>query len=790
MLKKQHLALAIAASLIAGGSQALETSIVLKNETASMVKDGLRNGEKTFKADTTGEGKGVYKFENTAQFFLNDDLGNGNSWHGELKFTRDNKAVDGYQGHMNMSQQDYLRELYLDTTAGDWDVRIGKQQVVWGTADGIKLLDMMNPTDWREFNQNTMAEARIPTWMINAEKYLDNGANIQAIVGIAEKNVIAGLNGSGDQGAPFVMKGVDSITGKVNGFLHVTPALAKVAKSFDLMAASGGFATTSSTTSTSLTPFTSMTVDGFGGNNNSTTGAYYVVGDYATQDVSAMGISAGDFVQLGTMLANGQTVTFTSAALQSYGIYGPSNWYSSGAGQTFTYAYATGGSSHASAGGSSVAYASATSGTALLYGTAQNGTSINNYAGANNEVTNLVDTTWGIDIPDSAFEYMPNATFATFNTFAGMTTRYESDDADKKKGQLGLRFKNTTANGLNYSFNYAWRPDSNPYIDLSYRDRSSGETLSVVYVSGGNAQTGLPVNSSGVIQGDVITAEQLPTVINARTFAQASAAATTMGDYTMAYYLAGGATNAVTVLLKDSNNNYYGAKAWDGTSNPNDYNDVEMLFSEKTNRVHNIGGSFDFAIDTGDNPVVVRGEALYTRGEMQPVVNRHILATGDLANSLTMKETDTFKYVIGLDTTVMTDMMMSGQFIQFRNLDYVDKPKTCTTQNGRTFDCGTYTGDMAVLGMDNQMQKAKENKEFYSLFLSKPFGESGEGRWNNIFMFEEGGGKWNRFDVEYGITDQLIGTFEYNKYFGDNNTMFGQFENNSNVQLGVKYLLQ
>jgi hypothetical protein len=108
----------------------------------------------------------------------------------------------------------------------------------------------------------------------------------------------------------------------------------------------------------------------------------------------------------------------------------------------------------------------------------------------------------------------------------------------------------------------------------------------------------------------------------------------------------------------------------------------------------------------------------------------------------------------------------------------------------QSVNCSRYTGDQASMHLTNGLQKAEKNKEFYSLFLSKPFGESGEGRWNNIFIYEEGGGKWNRFDVEYGFDDQLIGTFEVNKYFGDNNTMFGQFENASNVQIGVKYLLQ
>ena len=144
MFKKQHLALAIAATLASGAAQAaLETSVTLKSEVATMTKSGARTGEATNILGAGTNGKGVYKFENTAQIFLNDDLGENATWHGELKIVRDNKAVDDYDGHENYTQQDWLRELYADTTAGDWDVRIGKQQVVWGTADGIKLLDMV-----------------------------------------------------------------------------------------------------------------------------------------------------------------------------------------------------------------------------------------------------------------------------------------------------------------------------------------------------------------------------------------------------------------------------------------------------------------------------------------------------------------------------------------------------------------------------------------------------------------------------------------------------------------------
>jgi hypothetical protein len=167
-----------------------------------------------------------------------------------------------------------------------------------------------------------------------------------------------------------------------------------------------------------------------------------------------------------------------------------------------------------------------------------------------------------------------------------------------------------------------------------------------------------------------------------------------------------------------------------------------------------------------------------------------------------MQEADMFKYVIGADITVLTNLLVSGQFIQFRNLDYVDRPESCTvtyfadptnpggTAFQRQYDCSRYTADMATMNPSNGLNKAEKNKEFYSLFLSKPFGQSQLGRWNNIVIYEEGDGWWNRFDMEYSFTDRLIGSAELNLYWGNENTTFGQFKDSSNFQLGVKYLIE
>ena len=64
---------------------------------------------------------------------------------------------------------DWLREIYIDYYSNKLDIRIGKQQVVWGTADGVKLLDVVCPMDMREFVLDEFAESRIPLYMLKVE---------------------------------------------------------------------------------------------------------------------------------------------------------------------------------------------------------------------------------------------------------------------------------------------------------------------------------------------------------------------------------------------------------------------------------------------------------------------------------------------------------------------------------------------------------------------------------------------------------------------------------------------
>jgi len=64
-----------------------------------------------------------------------------------------------------------FRELYLDLFLGDMDVRIGKQFVVWGVLTGVRVVDEINPMDFRELILLDLLDYRIPLWTLKIDYY-------------------------------------------------------------------------------------------------------------------------------------------------------------------------------------------------------------------------------------------------------------------------------------------------------------------------------------------------------------------------------------------------------------------------------------------------------------------------------------------------------------------------------------------------------------------------------------------------------------------------------------------
>ena len=57
-----------------------------------------------------------------------------------------------------------IRDAYIERSFENGLLRVGKQQIVWGRLDGIKVLDVLNPQDFREFIMNDFSESRISLW--------------------------------------------------------------------------------------------------------------------------------------------------------------------------------------------------------------------------------------------------------------------------------------------------------------------------------------------------------------------------------------------------------------------------------------------------------------------------------------------------------------------------------------------------------------------------------------------------------------------------------------------------
>ena len=688
MNKSKKILVAVSSAFISLSSiSAPEVSGKVTYEAANYYEHGTTNGA------ASSHGRDQFKAETSARIYIDGALEDekGSTYHIELQAFDDSDAVPSMDDNKSYTQRDALREAYIDTSSGNTLIRAGKQQVVWGTADGMKLLDTINPTDFSEMAQNQMEDSRIPVWMINTETTLPDGGNFQVIVSEPRENIFSGLNrnidtssrsnaapssltytgdvaGTGtDRGNPFVLMGPDSITGVTNGFTNIVPDLGTVAHLFGMAFDDQGV------------------MDG-GGLDPDDHGAmnYFTVGSFNT------GTKLRDFDQSYYGMADSLTP------------YGSSfNDLNFGTTAFWTYADTFDGQNTLGAFGA-------------MFG------------------TNLHNTTAETD---SVFEYMSRTPFSTFDAFVGAKSQYVYNMPDASDMDVHLRYKNTTDSGVNYSFNYSNAYDKNPIINLSWRN-SAGTELKTCRNT-----------VAGMSSYKYLTLENLST------------------------------------SCSGSNSGAYGGSAGDYAT---------LRFTQEVKRTNNIGGSFDMTLENEQlGPIVLRGEAVYQQGTYSPVMDKGALDIGDLTKALTMRKGDRFKYVLGADVTLLTNMMVSAQFIEDRNLDYIDQNvdwdgSTACTSN--TLNCGVYTTDYATMHLSNGFNKAEENKRFYSLYLSKPYGESGQHRWNNITIVEDTGGYWNRLDTEYTVDDNTILTGEINSYWGEKNSQFGQLKDASNVQLGVKYI--
>ncbi|MBL4586423.1 MAG: hypothetical protein JKX84_05120, partial [Flavobacteriales bacterium] len=80
-------------------------------------------------------------------------------------------------------QQDYfgIRELYMDIFTKKVDIRIGKQQIVWGQADGVFITDIVSPLNLTEFLLWDFNEIRMGVTAIKAKFYPHQNHNFELV---------------------------------------------------------------------------------------------------------------------------------------------------------------------------------------------------------------------------------------------------------------------------------------------------------------------------------------------------------------------------------------------------------------------------------------------------------------------------------------------------------------------------------------------------------------------------------------------------------------------------------
>jgi len=92
-------------------------------------------------------------------------------------FDWENKGTGGGSSKLRRHFQDnfgkaddwdpLLRECWVDLSFGKLDARLGRQLVSWGKSDGVWMLDLINPFNWRNGCVFEEEDTKIPLWMVN-----------------------------------------------------------------------------------------------------------------------------------------------------------------------------------------------------------------------------------------------------------------------------------------------------------------------------------------------------------------------------------------------------------------------------------------------------------------------------------------------------------------------------------------------------------------------------------------------------------------------------------------------
>jgi hypothetical protein len=121
-----------------------------------------------------------------------------NTFDWKLNYGKDNASffvnpVFDYDG-LNENLELNLRQAYFDIYFDNFDLRVGKQQIIWGKADGVFITDVISPRDISEFILPDFDEIRIGINAVKLDYYLGNSTLEAVWIPIFQPTIIPDAN--------------------------------------------------------------------------------------------------------------------------------------------------------------------------------------------------------------------------------------------------------------------------------------------------------------------------------------------------------------------------------------------------------------------------------------------------------------------------------------------------------------------------------------------------------------------------------------------------------------------
>lgn len=117
-------------------------------------------------------------FQNILDLATEGHWGERVKWHAEVRGTYDGvyDLTNFYPESVGDAErfEGSIRQTYADISAGNWHLRLGRQQIVWGETVGLFFADVVSAKDLRQFILPDVDMIRIPQWATRTEYFKGN----------------------------------------------------------------------------------------------------------------------------------------------------------------------------------------------------------------------------------------------------------------------------------------------------------------------------------------------------------------------------------------------------------------------------------------------------------------------------------------------------------------------------------------------------------------------------------------------------------------------------------------